>query len=78
MAHLRELGGIIYIKLPYETIEERLHNIHTRGIAIGKGETLKSLYEKRIPLYEKFAGIIVHGHGLSVEEVVEQIILKTR
>ncbi len=74
MKHLSGLGDIVYLELSYESICERLDNINTRGIAMGEGETFRSLYEKRIPLYEKYADIRVNVEGLNVEESVEAII----
>ncbi len=76
MEHLKELGRVIYIRLSFETIDERLHNICSRGIAMEEGETLEDLYEKRIPLYDKYSDLIIDGEGLSVEEVVEEIIAR--
>lgn len=52
MAHLREGGVIVYIKLPYETIEKRISNLATRGVTLRAGQTLRDLYDERIPLYE--------------------------
>lgn len=78
MEHLQNMGTVVYIKLPYETIDERLHNINTRGIAIKDGETLKDLYDKRVPLYERYGQIIIDSEDLSVEQVVEKIIEKIR
>ncbi len=78
MAHLQNIGTIVYIKLSYETIDERLHNISTRGIAIKDGETLKDLYNNRVPLYERYANITIDGENLTVEQVVEKIIGMTR
>ncbi len=74
MSHLAENGIVLYLALPFKIIEERLHNMHTRGIAMGPGMTLKNLYEKRIPLYERYADIIINAENLEVEETVESII----
>lgn len=52
MAHLRENGVIVYIKLPFETIDKRINNLATRGVTLRPGQTLRDLYEERIPLYE--------------------------
>ncbi|NLY71882.1 MAG: shikimate kinase [Clostridiales bacterium] len=76
MKKLSELGTIVYIELPLETIVKRINNIHSRGIAMGKGETLADLYKKRVPLYEKYADITIKAEGLSVEGVIDQIISK--
>lgn len=74
MLHLKQSGKVIYLSLPLEEIEARLKNIKTRGIAMGTGQTLADLYEKRIPLYEKYADITIKAAGLSVEECIEEII----
>lgn len=73
MEHLREIGVVVYIRLSYETIETRLDNIKQRGVVFQEGQSLKSLYEERCPLYEKYAHIIVDGEGLSMEELMEKI-----
>jgi shikimate kinase len=73
MEHLREIGIVIYIKLSYETIKNRLGNIKQRGVVFREGQTLKSLYEERCPLYENYAHIIVDGENLAMEELMEKI-----
>ena len=78
MEHLRSLGIVVYIRLSYETIDKRLHNINSRGIAMDKGETLRDLYDKRNLLYERYANLIIDGENLSVEQVVEEIIERTQ
>lgn len=57
MNHLRKISTVVYMRLPYETIEARLGNLTTRGVTIPDGWTLRDLYEERTPLYEKFAHI---------------------
>ena len=74
IAHLQKGGIIVYLKVSLATIEERLDNIKTRGVAMGKGETIENLYERRVPLYEKYADATIEGDGLTVEETVEQIV----
>ena len=76
MAHLKENGICVYLKLPLEDIKKRLANIKTRGIAMSKGETIDDVYAERIPLYERYADVTVECHGKNVEEIVE-IIAKT-
>lgn len=76
MGHLREIGFVVYIKLSYETIEKRLGNIKQRGVVLKKGQNLRSLYNERCPLYEKYAHIIVDGEGLNTEELMEFISTK--
>lgn len=74
MAHFKENGKIVYIKVSLDTILERLNNIKTRGVTLGKGQTIEDLYKQRVPLYEKHADIIIEAEGLHIEEIVEKII----
>ncbi len=78
MEHLREIGIVVYIKLSYKTIKDRLGNIKQRGVVFKEGQTLKSLYEERCPLYEKNAHLIVNGEGLKVETLMEKIAREVR
>ena len=50
----------------------------TCGVALQEGQTLQSLYEERIPLYEKYADITVDETNMSVEETMEQVVLRYR
>lgn len=74
MKHLGDTGRIVYLSLPLAEIEARLDNINTRGITMAPGETIEELYEKRLPLYEKYADLKVETMGLTVEQTVERII----
>lgn len=73
MEHLKQLGHVVYLKLPFETIEPRITNLDTRGIAFRPGETLRDLYQQRTPLYEQYADLIVETEGLTLEEAVAAI-----
>ena len=72
MTHLQKIGIIIYLKLSLASIEKRLNNIGTRGVLMSPGETLIDLYQRRTPLYEKYADITISADNLSTEQVVEE------
>lgn len=74
MEHLRSIGTVVYIKLSYETIRDRLGNIRQRGVVLRRDQNLRSLYEERCPLYEKYAHLIIDGEGLGMEELLEKIV----
>ncbi len=74
MEHLSKIGVIVYIKLPFETLEQRLNDILGRGVILREGQTLKDLYEERVPLYEKYAHVTVDEAGLGIEQTVLGII----
>ena len=74
MEHLKAIGTVIYLKLPYEVVRKRLSDIKGRGVVLKDGQTLKDLYEERVLLYEKYADIIVDEFGRNVEQTVEEIV----
>ena len=73
MEHLKEIGTVVYINLPYETIEERIHNLGSRGISMAPGQTLKDVYDQRIPHYEEYADVSVDTGDLGAWESMELI-----
>ncbi len=73
MKHLKSMGRVVYIELSLEEISRRLDNIKTRGIAMNPGESLKDLYNARIPLYEKYADITLSCEGLGIEYSIEKL-----
>lgn len=79
MMHLKEIGTILYLRLPYEELNQRLCDIKGRGVVLKDGQTLRDLYEERVPLYEKYADITVDEYQLNVEQTIEKILeLKER
>lgn len=73
MKHLADIGVVVYIKLDYETINNRLKDIRKRGVVYREGQTLRSLYDERKVLYEKYAQIVVNGNELSIEDLMANI-----
>jgi len=74
MEHLREIGTIVYLALPFEEIDKRLSDIRGRGVVLKAGQTLKDLYEERTVLYEKYADVRIDETGLNVEETINAIL----
>ena len=73
MRHLKAIGTVIYLRLSYEAIEERLGDLHARGVTIHPGWTLRDLYNERCPMYEKWADITVDCEQMRLREVVGYI-----
>lgn len=72
MEHLREIGTVIYLKLPFEEIADRLGDLNARGVTLREGQTLRDLYEERIPLYEKYAHKVIDCSGKCIREIAEE------
>ena len=73
MAHLRSIGQVIYLQLSYEQVEDRLGDLHARGVTIQPGWTLLDLYNERVPLYEKYAHLTIPCDGLRIREIIALI-----
>jgi shikimate kinase len=79
MVHLKQMGKVVYIDVPFDEIERRVTNITTRGIAFHKDETLEKVYKNRVPLYERYADTAVRVSSKgniegTVSKLLEQLI----
>ena len=74
MRHLQTLGSILYMQLPLGELQQRLGDLNARGVVLEPTETLESLYQKRIPLYETWADFTVDLSGLNHEQSTEAIL----
>lgn len=74
MEHLSRIGTVMYLKVPYDTLEKRLEDIKGRGVVLKEGQTLRTLYDERTPLYEKYADIEISEDDLNVEQTVEKLL----
>ena len=73
MTHLKEIGTVVYLKLDYDTLDSRLGSLKGRGVVLKDGQNLKSLYDERIPLYEKYADVTVNEKGLDLEATLKKV-----
>ena len=76
MDHLKEIGTVVYLKLDYETLDSRLGCLKGRGVVLRDGQNLKALYDERIPLYEKYADIVVDEGDMDLEETLKKVLLE--
>ena len=73
MAHLRESGVAVYIKLSLEQVKGRLDNLETRGVAGAESRSIKELYDERTPLYERYADTVVEADSMTIEQTIEAV-----
>ena len=76
MEHLKAIGTVVYLEVPFSILEERLSDIKGRGVVLKDGQTLYDLFMERTPLYEKYADVCVSEEGLGVEETVDLLVSK--
>ncbi len=73
MAHLKQFGTCIYLKLSMESLRLRVGNIDNRGVAAPKSMSFGALFDERKALYEKYADISCEIEGMSIEESVKLV-----
>lgn len=71
MAHLSGIGKVVYLKVSLDELERRLGNLKRRGVILREGQTLKDLYEERVPLYEKYADVILDEEERDMEACLQ-------
>ena len=64
---------VVYLRLSWESLMERLGDLHERGVVLKPGQTLKELMDIRGPLYEKYAHLIIEEENLDIRGVVKKI-----
>lgn len=74
MEHLKTIGTVVYLEVPFSTLEKRLSDIKGRGVVLRDGQTLYDLYMERTPLYESYADLRISEESLNVEETVELLV----
>ena len=77
MAHLKENGTVIYLKISYDEMAKRVFSDYrTRGVVLRAGQTPMQMYADRCALYEKYADITIDESNLTLEETLQKTLLK--
>ncbi|WP_331343863.1 shikimate kinase [Cellvibrio sp. UBA7661] len=74
MQHLKHFGPIIFLDTPLNILEDRIHNMDTRGIARPANQSFADVYAERRPLYLKYADIVIDCHNKSLEQLIDEVI----
>ncbi len=73
MRHLSENGTVVYLKLAYPLLQKRLRTPRERGVVLRRGQSLYDLYRERVPLYEKYADIVIDEHNCYPTQTAERV-----
>ena len=65
---LKELGPLVYLKLPCSVLERRLWNLESRGVPLAPGQPLAE------PFYERYADFTVNADQPKPADTVEEIL----
>jgi shikimate kinase len=78
MTHLLNISTVVFLKVPFETLKNRIHNFGERGIAKAKKQSFQELFDERRPLYEKYAQITLEAGLKSQDEIAQWIAAKLK
>jgi shikimate kinase len=73
MTHLQQIGQLVFLDLPLATLQQRIRNMDSRGLAIDPGETFAELYAHRLPLYRQYARLTILCGERPAEEIAAAI-----
>lgn len=71
MKYLKNEAYVVYLRENFEEIIKRI--TPGRRFARKEGQSLRELYDERVPLYEKYADIIVECGGREAHTIAQEI-----
>lgn len=74
MTFLASLGPIVYLDVPLPTLLKRIAENPDRGITFAPGQTLETLYQERLPLYEKWATHTISVADHTLDQTVQAVL----
>ncbi|MGB3212601.1 MAG: shikimate kinase [Desulforhopalus sp.] len=74
MMHLKVDGVVIFLHADLPTLNQRIHNYETRGLAKRPDQSFQDLFEERLMLYGKYADITVECSHLTQDQVCDAIV----
>lgn len=77
MAHLKEIGTIVFIDIGLPQLESRIWNFDSRGIVAAGGnkkEALFEIYKERTPLYYKYSDVVIDASKKGKETTLKMIL----
>jgi shikimate kinase len=73
MIHLKSAAHCIFLNAELATLEARIHDFPTRGIAKKAEQSFAEVFEERRVLYSRYADIVIECDELNVEQVCEKV-----
>ena len=74
MKHLQHNGIIIFLDASLKTLNARIHNYETRGLAKRPEQSFADLFQERFILYSSYADITIDSNSKSQDQVCDEIV----
>ncbi len=78
MTHLKTNGIVVFLDVNLATLQARVHDYSTRGLAKRPDQSFADLFAERFSLYTRHADLTVHSSDLTQENVCRTIINELR
>lgn len=78
MTHLKSGGIVVFLDADMPTLEARIHDYSTRGLAKRADQNFAEMFYERFTLYTKYADITITCAGLTHEEVCARVMASVR
>jgi shikimate kinase len=73
MKHLATTSIIVFLDIDLASLQQRVKNLGTRGLAKRPEQSLADLFTEREALYRQVADITINCYGLTQEDICERI-----
>ncbi len=73
MAKLKSLGPVIHLDVQMEELLSRIGDYSQRGIASDQSQSFADICAERIPLYRKYADIVIDCGSRSQAEILDEL-----
>ncbi len=74
MRHFSEIGTVVYLKLAFPLLRKRLDtSLAARGVVLRHGQSFYDLYCERVPLYERYADIVIDERNCYPTQTAERV-----
>lgn len=74
MKHLLKLGPVVYLKVSFPLLQERIARNPQRGLAIAPGQSLQDIYNERQSLYTRYAQYSIEADTLNPAQCSQAIL----
>lgn len=74
MNHLKKEGICVFLHADLPTLNRRIRNYETRGLAKRPDQSFQDLFDERLDLYTRYADITIASSTMNQEEVCAEII----
>lgn len=78
MSHLKQEGIVVFLDATIDTLNSRIRNYASRGLARRPDQSFADLYRERLVLYRQYADVTIENNTLSQEDVCAEILNRLR